>query len=148
MTVFRDQYTILSPSNGWCGCCRNGAGRRCGRRSRCSASRSPPSPLAAIYYPPNWLLRLLPFPLGYNASVALHHALAAAGAYALLRHRRVGRGAAALGGMLFAFGGLCVAFDNMINALQSATWLPWTLLAFDVWCVRRGAAALAATPSA
>ena len=26
----------------------------------------------------------------------------------------------------------------MINALQSATWAPWTLLAFDVWCARAG----------
>ncbi|MDX2170945.1 MAG: YfhO family protein [Deltaproteobacteria bacterium] len=102
-------------------------------------------PLAAIFYPLNWGARLLPFPLGYNASVAAHHALAFAGTYLLLRQRQAQREAAALGGLLFAFGGLCVAFDNMINALQSAVWLPWTLLAFDRWCTRRGSAALAAT---
>lgn len=102
-------------------------------------------PLAGVFYPPNWLLRRLPFPLGYNASLALHHALAAAGMYALLRARRVAAGPAAFGGLLFGFGGLFVAFDNMLNAVQSSTWLPWTLLAFDRWCAARRRAALAGT---
>ena len=102
-------------------------------------------PLSAVLYPPNWLLRLLPSPLGYNASVAVHHALAAAGMYALLRHRRVSALAAAFGGVLFGFGGLFVAFDNMSNALQSSTWAPWTVLAFDHWCERRSVVALIAT---
>ncbi|HSP99604.1 MAG TPA: hypothetical protein VL049_20465 [Candidatus Dormibacteraeota bacterium] len=102
-------------------------------------------PLAAVYYPPNWGLRLLPFPLGYNASLALHHGLAVAGLYALLRQRGVARPAAAFGDLLFGFGGLFVAFDNMSNAVQSSTWLPWTLLAFDAWCARPRAAWLVAT---
>ena len=102
-------------------------------------------PLSAVYYPFNWILRLLPWPLGYNASLALHHLWAAAGAYCLLRHRRVSRLAAALGGVLFGFGGLLVSLDNVINALQSAAWAPWTLLAFDLWVARPAFAPLAAT---
>lgn len=102
-------------------------------------------PLSAIYYPFNWGLRLLPWPLSYNASIALHHAWAAAGLYCLLRHRDLAPLAAAFGGLLFGFGGLFVAFDNMINALQSAAWAPWTLLAFDVWWERPAFAPLAAT---
>lgn len=102
-------------------------------------------PLAAVYYPPNWLLRSLPEPLGFNASIALHHMGAAAGAYLLLRHWRLSVLAAALGGLLFGFGGPLVSVDNMINGLQSGTWIPWTILAFEIWQERRGFAALAAT---
>lgn len=102
-------------------------------------------PLSAVYYPFNWALRLLPWPLGYNASLALHHLWAAVGAYALLRHRRLSHIAAVFGATLFAFGGLLVSCDNMINALQSAAWLPWALLAFDVWCAGPAFAPLAAT---
>ncbi len=102
-------------------------------------------PLSAVYYPFNWGLRLLPWPLGYNASLALHHVWAATGLYCLLRHREVSPLAAALGGLLFGFGGLFVSFDNMINALQSSAWAPWTLLAFDAWCARPAFAPLAAT---
>jgi hypothetical protein len=102
-------------------------------------------PLAAVWYPPNWLLRRLPFPLGWNASLAVHHALATAGLFALLRSRGVVPAAAALGGVLFGFGGMLVSSDNMINALQSAAWAPWTVLAFDTWLARRGRAWLVAT---
>ncbi len=101
-------------------------------------------PLSGVYYPPNWIFRFLPEPLGFNASIAAHHAWAMVGGYSLLRHRGLSHPAAILGGLLGGFGGMYVAFDNMINALQSAAWLPWTVLAFDVWCERRDAAALTA----
>ena len=102
-------------------------------------------PLAAIWYPPNWLFRRLPFPLGWNASIAAHHALAVAGAFALLRRGGLAPLAAALGGLLYGFGGLLVSFDNMLNALQSAAWAPWTLLAFDAWLRGGGRAWLVGT---
>ena len=101
-------------------------------------------PLAGVFYPVNGLARAFPFPLGHAVSVALHHVLAATGFAAFLRQRRLGWEAAAFGGLLFGFGGMLVSCDNMINALQSATWLPWTLLAFDRWCERRGTKALVA----
>jgi hypothetical protein len=100
-------------------------------------------PLSAVYYPFNWALRLLPWPLGYNASLAVHHVWAAAGMYWLLRRCALSTLAAAFGALLFAFGGLFVSFDNMINALQSAAWAPWTLLAFVVWCAEPSFVALA-----
>ncbi|MEO8605252.1 MAG: hypothetical protein ABI629_21970 [bacterium] len=145
VTVFRDQYTILYAIEWVVRLLSQWSWPPLWTPFQVLGKPLAAEPLAAIFYPLNWLARLLPFPLGANVSVAAHHVLAAAGAYALLRHRRLGHGAAAFGGVLFAFGGLCVAFDNMINALQSATWLPWTVLAFDVWCVRRGGAALLAT---
>ena len=145
VTVFRDQYTIVMAIDWVVRLLSQWSWPPLWTPFQVLGKPLLAEPLAAIYYPVNWAVRLLPFPLGYNASVGVHHALAAAGAYGLLRHRRVGQDAAALGGLLFAFGGLFVSFDNMINALQAATWLPWTLLAFDVWCARRGVQPLAAT---
>lgn len=100
--------------------------------------------VTAVYYPLNWGLRLLPESHSLNLSIVLHHLIAAAGLFALLRWHRLGILPATLGALVFAFGGLMVSFDNMINGLQSGTWVPWFILAFEVWCVRRTATAVAA----
>ncbi|MBI3388875.1 MAG: YfhO family protein [Deltaproteobacteria bacterium] len=96
-----------------------------------------------VYYPINWLLRSLREPFGFNVSIALHHLIAASGMFALLRFRNLSLPAATLGGLVFGFGGTLVALDNLLNGLQSAIWIPWIILAFEVWCERRTAAALA-----
>jgi hypothetical protein len=145
VTVFRDQYTIVMAIDWVVRFLSQWSWPPLWTPYQVLGKPLLAEPLAAIFYPVNWAARLLPFPLGYNASVAVHHALAFAGTYLLLRQRQVRRDAAALGGLLFGFGGLCVAFDNFINALQSAVWLPWTLLAFDRWCITRSARRLAAT---
>lgn len=148
VTVFRDQYTILLALDWVVRMLSQWEWPPLWTPFQVLGKPLAADPLAAVYYPPNWGLRLLPFPLGYNASLALHHALAVAGLFLLLRRRGIGRAAAALGGLLFGFGGLFVAFDNMSNAVQSSTWLPWTLLAFDAWCARPSATWLAATAAA
>jgi hypothetical protein len=102
-------------------------------------------PLAAVVYPPAWIMRALPFPLGDSVSTAFHHVIAASGGFALLRRRGTSAAASALGGVLFGFGGALVSADNMRNVLQSAAWMPWALLGFDHFCERGGAAALAGT---
>ena len=145
VTVFRDQYTILLALDWVVRLLSRWDWPPLWTPFQVLGKPLAADPLAAVYYPPNWGLRLLPFPLGYNASLALHHALAAGGLYVLLRRRDVGRLAGAFGGLLFGFGGLFVAFDNMSNAVQSSTWLPWTLLAFDAWCERPRATWLVAT---
>ena len=136
VTVFRDQYTILLALDWVVRLLSQWNWPPLWTPFQVLGKPLAADPLAAVYYPPNWGLRLLPFPLGYNASLALHHALAVTGLYVLLRRRGVTRAAAAFGGLLFGFGGLFVAFDNMSNAVQSSTWLPWTLVAFDAWCER------------
>jgi hypothetical protein len=145
VTVFRDQYTILLALDWVVRLLSQWNWPPLWTPFQVLGKPLAADPLAAVYYPLNWFLRLLPFPLGYNASLAVHHGLAVVGVYALLRRRDVGREAAAFGGLLFGFGGLFVAFDNMSNAVQSSTWLPWTLLAFDAWCDRPGAIWLVAT---
>lgn len=145
VTVFRDQYAILLPLDWVVRFLSQWSWPPLWTPFQVLGKPLAADPLAAVYYPPNWGLRLLPFPLGYNASLAVHHALAVLGLYVLLRRRGSGREAAAFGGLLFGFGGLFVAFDNMSNAVQSSTWLPWTLVAFDAWCERPRGSRLVAT---
>ncbi|MFI5396956.1 MAG: hypothetical protein ACHQ9S_15575 [Candidatus Binatia bacterium] len=99
--------------------------------------------VTAVYYPLNWGLRLLPEPHGLNLSIALHHFIAAAGLFALLRYHRLSLMPAMLGALGFGFGGMMVSLDNLINGLRSAAWLPWIILTFEVWCERRSATAVA-----
>lgn len=94
-------------------------------------------PLAAVFYPPSWLLRTLPQALATNLSLVLHHLVAGAGFYLLLRRRGLLPLACMLGALLFSFGGIFVSYDNMVNTLQSATWLPWAVVAFERWRVTR-----------
>lgn len=145
IAVFRDQYTILLALDWVVRLLSQWSWPPLWTPFQVLGKPLAADPLAAVYYPPNWGLRLLPFPLGYNASLALHHALAVAGGYALLRRRGFAAAAAALGGLLFGFGGLFVALDNMSNAVQSSAWLPWTLVAFDSWCAQPRGAWLVAT---
>ncbi|MBU6283350.1 hypothetical protein KGQ64_13990, partial [bacterium] len=102
-------------------------------------------PLAGLLYPPAWASRALPFPAGAAASTAFHHAVAASGAFALARRRGGSVAAAALGGVLFGFGGALVSADNMRNVLQSAAWMPWALAGFDAFCAHGGTTALVGT---
>lgn len=53
------------------------------------------------------------------------------GVLAFLRHRGVGPVAAALGAVVFAFGGAVVSKAQFPNMLQAETWLPWLLLFAD-----------------
>ncbi len=105
-------------------------------------------PLAGLLYPPAWASRALPFPLGFSASTAFHHVVAATGAFAILRGRGASVAASSLAGVLFGFGGVTVSADNMRNVLQSAAWMPWALAGFDAWCARGGATALVGTAAA
>jgi hypothetical protein len=100
-------------------------------------------PLSGVFYPPNWILRILKEPIGWNTSIAVHHLLAAWGGYALLKNRGFSKESSFLASIVFSFGGALVSCDNMINALQSAVWLPWTLWAFDCWYAKRNFKSLA-----
>jgi len=99
--------------------------------------------LNGVYYVPHWPLRWLPEPIDFNAGIALHHVIAASGMYGLLRYRRVAVSAAALGSLVFGFGGVLISLDSVPNGLYSAAWLPWIALAFEAWCERRTTANLA-----
>lgn len=90
-------------------------------------------PLAGVFYPPNWILRQLSVASGFGLSLALHHALAAAGMYLLARRLDLSLAAASLAALLFGFGGPLVSCDNVYNGLLAAAWTPWLVLAFLHW---------------
>lgn len=83
-----------------------------------------------FFYPLNWpLWLLLPVPYAATASILLHLALAAGGAYLLARlELRLSPAAAGLSSLLFALGGYLTAQVEHLNQLQGLAWLPWTLL--------------------
>lgn len=88
-------------------------------------------PLTIIYY-------LLPFDLAFNYYIILHYFLAACFTYMLMRHYQLGRPAAFLSGMLFAFSGYLLSVSNMNTSLSSVIWLPLIMLYWDRFLGTRG----------
>ncbi|MFQ5399873.1 MAG: YfhO family protein [Anaerolineae bacterium] len=85
---------------------------------------------AGFFYPLNWpLWWRLPPPYAVSASILIHVALAAWGAYLAGRKRlQLSRTAAVLAGVLFALGGYLTAQVEHVNQLQGLAWLPWFLV--------------------
>jgi hypothetical protein len=88
-------------------------------------------PLSGLFYPPNWLLLILPLGLGFNLLLWLHLAFAGMGTFRLLRDEGVGTMAAALAGL--AFGGLPKLVGHVglghFSLVCAVSWTPWILLA-------------------
>jgi hypothetical protein len=87
-------------------------------------------PLAGMWYPPNWILLLIPLSLGFNLLFWLHLAWAGWGTYRLLRAEGVGIPGALLGGL--AFGGLPKLIGHAglghVSLVMAVSWTPWVLL--------------------
>lgn len=103
-------------------------------------------PLAGLWYPPNWLLLLLPLPFGFNLLFLLHLFLAGWGMYAWLRNSRPSRSAAFLGALIVLGMPKLVAHYGAghFGLVSAATWTPWALLAARRVTSRRGAVRLGA----
>ena len=86
---------------------------------------------SSVFYPLSALIYLLPFPAGYNAFVIVHYILAAMSMYALMRHWKSSPFAAALAGLVFAFGGYMQSINDNLAFLTAATWLPLIMLCFS-----------------
>ncbi len=91
-------------------------------------------PLSGLWYPPGWLAVILPLPLAFNLTVALHLILAGAGAYLFLRSERLVPWAAVLGAVTFEampkfFAHIAAGHVTLIYAVA---WTPWLL-----WAERR-----------
>jgi hypothetical protein len=90
-------------------------------------------PLAAnpeyeVFYPPQWLILLPSYDLGYRLHILIHLYIAAIGAYALLRSASLRPAAALFGALSFALGGLVLSSINLLPILFCLAWLPWTAL--------------------
>ena len=92
-------------------------------------------PLAAnpnygVFYPPQWLIFLPGFDFWFRFVIVLHVAIAAVGAYMLLRSW-VRSDAALFGAIVFALGGVTLSLINVPPFLYCLAWLPWIALAIE-----------------
>jgi hypothetical protein len=87
---------------------------------------------AGFFYPPNVALAWLPVERMVNASILLHAALAAMGAYLWGRGGLgLGRAGAWVTGLCYGLGGYFVAQVEHLNQVQVLAWLPWLLWLYD-----------------
>jgi hypothetical protein len=88
------------------------------------------NPLSGLWYPPGWLLLLLPLPLGINLLVMLHLLWGGVGVFVLLRKRELDVLPAAAGAVAFEL--MPKAFAHFgaghITLLFAVAWTPWLLL--------------------
>src|SRR6476646_10092957 len=85
-----------------------------------------------LFYPPHWLLRILPLFDAVRAIYLLHYFIAVGGAYLLWRYWEYPPYQAAVGALVFALGGTMVSLLNLLNHFQSAAWLPWSALIWQI----------------
>ncbi len=85
-------------------------------------------PQAALFYPPTWLLLILPAAAAYAVTLWLHYSWAWFGMERLLATLRLDAPARCIGATAFAFGGFLLAHRTHLTMLQSAAWLPWVAL--------------------
>ncbi len=89
------------------------------------------NPLAGIWYPPGWLVLLLPLPLAFNLLVVIHLVWGGIGFYRLLRSEGLLFPSALLGGL--AFEAMPKIFAHYgaghVTLLYAVCWTPWLLLA-------------------
>ncbi len=86
----------------------------------------------ALFYPPNWLMLLLPGPLAMSLGALLHILWAGVGMWLLtgaLGYSAFGRGVSALS---YALSGYLIARLGSFPTHNAAAWLPWVL-----WLVHR-----------
>jgi hypothetical protein len=88
-------------------------------------------PLSGLWYPPGWLVLLLPLPFGFNFAIALHLVWGGMGMYALLREEGLGHAAALLGAVGFAAMPKLFAHYGAghLTLLYAVSWTPWLLAA-------------------
>lgn len=82
------------------------------------------NPNYAAFYPPTWLLLILPVERAIAWLVVLHAAFGFAGAWLAARRFGCGQAAATLTAIAFVGGG---GIWSALNLFCAVTWLPWTL---------------------
>lgn len=109
------------------------------------------NPQFGLFYPPHWLLAVLPLGFGLSLLTWLHLLWGGLGMSVLLLHRGAARAPAILAGVVFAGAGPIVSASSALNVSLAMAWLPWVLhwsgrgIGPDGAAARRGAAlALAA----
>jgi len=91
------------------------------------------NPQTGIFYPPAWLMVVLPFATGYMLFLLFHVILMGWGSY-LLFVRTASRGAALAGATALMFSGPFLSLLDVSNNLATLAWIPLAL-----WCASEGA---------
>ena len=99
------------------------------------------NPQVALFYPPTWLIMVLPLEAGISLFILLHLWLAGVGMFQFIRAMQGTLLAAALAGIAFAFSGFLSVrvWAGHIGLVATDAWLPWLLLAYW-WSVQRRSA--------
>lgn len=85
-------------------------------------------PLSGLWYPPNWLILLLPILTGINLSLMIHIFLAGTGMYYLMQRLGVGKETAIVIGLLFTslpkiYGHFGAGHFSYLTAMSLTPWL-------------------------
>jgi hypothetical protein len=85
------------------------------------------NPHYATFYPPTWMIFLLPVDYVIGLLVFLHALWAFVGAWRLARRWGCESAAASLAAVAFVGGGAFVSSPNLLNLFLGMAWLPWVL---------------------
>ena len=87
------------------------------------------NPLSKVWYPPQWLVLILPAAVHLGALIWLHVWLGGVGMWRWARGTGMGRGGAALAGVAYAFAprGMMALGLGHLDLVYAAGWLPWLL---------------------
>ncbi|MBW1741398.1 MAG: YfhO family protein [Deltaproteobacteria bacterium] len=91
-----------------------------------------------VLYPPNILLLLLPFDLGFNLIIVFHFFLAGIFTYFFIKSLKGSDMGAFIGALAFMFSGYLLSVHNLLPHLLSVAWLPLILLCYQKY-LKRGA---------
>ena len=96
------------------------------------------NPQVALFYPPTWLVMILPLEAGISWFVLLHLWLAGMGMFLFVRALAGSHFAATLAGLALAFSGFVSVrvWAGHIGLVATDAWLPWLLLTF-LWSVQK-----------
>lgn len=86
------------------------------------------NPAYELFYPPQWLVLLPDYLLGFRLHILLHFYLAALGMYAFCRGLGAKPPAAFFGGLAYSLGGTMLALVNILPFLFAMSWIPPILL--------------------
>jgi hypothetical protein len=94
------------------------------------------NPEYEVFYPPQWLIFLPNYDLGYRLHIVVHVYIAAIGMYAFLRSLSLGARASTLGALAFGLGGFFLSTVNLLPIMFCAAWMPLIFL-FGRRCLLR-----------
>jgi hypothetical protein len=85
------------------------------------------NPQYGLFYPPHWILSLLPLGFGLTLLTWAHMVWGGLGVSVLLRGRGARRATAILGGVVYIGAGPMVSVGSAVNLALALAWLPWVL---------------------